>query len=141
MISGIVFVSLIPAVAGLYIGLGTGPIGMAIAVPVAGACIWRLSCWRVSVDGDVVTYHRILRRHRFADVVKVHVAASTTNTSQLPGSVVFLELGDGQFFELSAFAGVPFFKAGHEQARRSAAWLAGRLGMVQVGEDTWKRPL
>jgi hypothetical protein len=125
-------------VAGIFTG---GPVGMAIALLAVAVVIWRTVSRRVSVEGQVVILHGWGRPRRFADVAEVITGGSEVGVLGLPVSAVAVILGSGQEVELGVLQSFPLsFKFGEKQAQRSAAWLAGRLGMVQVDADTWRLP-
>ncbi|CAB4924211.1 unannotated protein [freshwater metagenome] len=118
-----------------------GPVGLVIALLAAAVAMWRTASRRVSVDGRVVILHGWGAPRRFRDVVEVITGGSEVGVLGLPVSSVGVILGSGREVELGVLRSFPLsFKFGDEQARRSAAWLAGRLGMVQVNEDTWRLP-
>lgn len=123
-------------VAGILTG---GPVGLAVALLVAALTIWRAVSRHVSVDEQVVIVHGWGRPRRLSGVSEVSAVRSEVGILDLPVSGVAVTLGGGEPVELEVLKSIPLsFKYGDAQARRSAAWLAGHLGMVQVDEDTWQ---
>jgi hypothetical protein len=113
---------------------------MAVALIVALLVLWRLAMCRVSTASHVVSLHNWARPRRFSEVVEVSAVRSEVGAAGLPVSSVAVVLAGGQRVELGILRGIPILRFGDVQARRSTAWLAGRLGMVQVDEDTWRLP-
>lgn len=126
---------------GFVVGASTGSaVGMVIAMAAAAAVVIRQATLRVSTHDGTVSLHGWVTQRRFTGLVAVKVIESSVGRLGLPVASVAIELSDNQQVELGILRAVPLLKAGDAQARRSAAWLAGRLGMVQVDEDSWRRP-
>jgi len=126
---------------GYVTGIMTGgPIGMSIALLVVILVLWRFLSRRVSTEGHIVSLYGWGPPRRFSEVVEVSAVRSEVGAAGLPVSSVAVVLAGGQRVELGILRGIPILRFGDVQARRSTAWLAGRLGMVQVDEDTWRLP-